>query len=79
MTGKGGGTMSTENYYQRMFVDYPDIVNIRDLMKMLAIGRNKALELVNTKQIKGILIGNRYRIPKWNVIRYLMNETEQAS
>jgi len=59
---------------KNMFNTYPDVVNIRDVMEMLSIGRNTALELVKTAQIKGILIGNKYRIPKINVIGYIMGQ-----
>lgn len=61
-----------------MFADYPDVVDIRDLMRMLDIGRNTALELVRTHTIKGLIVGNRYRIPKINVIRYLLGDAEAS-
>ena len=35
----------TTSYEQMMFADYPDIVGICDLQKMLGIGRKAALEL----------------------------------
>lgn len=56
-----------------IFVDYPDVVSIEDLTKMLRIGKNKAYELVNTNVIKSIRIGKKYIIPKFRVIEFLQN------
>ena len=36
-------------YEKMMFAEYPDIVGIRDLQKMLGIGRKAALELASTR------------------------------
>ncbi len=54
-----------------MFTAYPDVVGIPELMRMLGVGRNTALSLVRSSKIKGQIIGNRYRIPKINVVAFL--------
>ena len=61
------------NVVYQMFVEYPDVVSIEDLTKMLNIGKNKAYELVNTNAIKSIKIGKKYIIPKFRVIEFLQN------
>lgn len=58
--------------YTVMFTEYPDIVDIKDLQKMLGIGRNLAYSLVSGGYIKGITVGNKLRIPKINVINYAL-------
>jgi hypothetical protein len=58
--------------YALMFTEYPDIVGIKDLQKMLGIGRNLAYALVSNGYIKGITVGNKLRIPKINVINYAL-------
>lgn len=58
--------------YQVMFTDYPDIVGIKDLQKMLGIGKNLAYSLVSDGYIHGITVGNKLRIPKINVINYAL-------
>ncbi len=65
-------------YEQMMFADYPDIVGIEDLQKMLSIGRKSALELAKHPKIHGVIVGNRYRIPKINVIRYMLSDAEAS-
>lgn len=56
-----------------MFVEYPDIVGIADIQKMLGIGRKAALDFAKLPEIHGVVVGNRFRIPKINVIRYMLN------
>lgn len=60
--------------YQVMFTSYPDVVNIAQLKNMLGIGLTLAYRLVKQNTIKSIKIGREYKIPKRNVISYLVNE-----
>ena len=59
--------------YKDMFTEFPDVVGVDDLTKMLGIGRNKAYELVNSDTIKSIRIGTRHRIPKFRVVEFIEN------
>jgi excisionase family DNA binding protein len=64
------------NNTNEMFVDYPDVVDVSGLQSMLGgIGQQKAYELVRKGTIKAIKIGKLYRIPKINVIAFLMKNT----
>lgn len=54
-----------------MFTDYPDVVSIDQLCKMLGIGKAKAYELLNKNMIKARRIGKKFIIPKQSVIRFL--------
>ena len=56
---------------QNIFTNFKDVVKVKDLQKMLGIGRNLAYELVATNQIKSIKSGNLILIPKQNVIDFL--------
>ena len=58
--------------YKLMFPDYPDIVTVAQLQKMLGISRHVAYELLADKEISAIKIGNIYKIPKVSVINYVM-------
>ena len=62
---------------QNIFTNFKDVVKIKDLQKMLGIGRNLAYELIATKQIKSIKSGNLILIPKQNVIDYLNGGTNE--
>ena len=57
-----------QTMYEVMFTDYPDIVNVAQVQSMLKISRHLAYELIG-----GMKIGNAYRVPKINVIRYALS------
>ena len=58
--------------YNRMFSNYPDVVDVPQLQSMLGgIGKQSTYKLLKNSAIKSIKIGKIYRIPKINVISYL--------
>ncbi len=61
----------TSLYY--MFADYPDVVNIQQLQKMLGVGYTFAYKLVSKGIIKSLRIGREYKILKSFVIEYILN------
>ena len=54
-----------------MFKNYPDVVNVEQLCKMLNIGKNPAYNFVTRNVIRSVKIGRIHKIPKINIIRYL--------
>lgn len=62
----------TDKKYKIMFPDYPDIVTVAQLRKMLGIIRHLAYDLIAQKRIKAFQLGNSYKIPKVNVIDYII-------
>lgn len=61
------------NFDNNIFADFKDVVNIKDLQKMLGIGRNLAYRLIGENKIKHLKINNRIFIPKQNVIKFLFD------
>ena len=51
--------------------DFDDILNFKQMLDILKIGRTKGYKLLQTGAIKSKRIGRVYRIPKSNVITYL--------
>ena len=47
-----------------MLNDYPDVLTVSDVQKILRIGKNRAYELVKQNKIPSIRIGNTYRISR---------------
>ena len=61
--------------YTFMFTDYPDIVNLTQMRKMLGgISNTLAYRMLREKKIKSKKVGREYKIPKVNVIKYVMTE-----
>ena len=46
--------------YESIFADYPDIVNVAQLQKMLGISRHLAYQYLNDETIQGVIIGYSY-------------------
>lgn len=61
--------------YKIMFTDYPDLLNVKQLQSMLSISRHEAYSLIKEGDVPGLLIGNSYRIPKVNVINYVLSNS----
>ena len=53
-----------QTLYKLLFVDYPDIVTVRQLQVMLGISRHAAYDLLTDGSIRGLKLGNAYKIPK---------------
>ena len=62
---------------QNIFINFKDVVKVKDLQKMLGIGRNTAYELIATNKIKSIKSGNLILIPKQNVIDFLNGGSDE--
>lgn len=61
--------------YTLMFTDYPDIVNLTQMRKMLGgISNSLAYRMLREKKIKSKKVGREYKLPKVNVIKYVMTE-----
>lgn len=57
-----------------MFDSFKDIIGIKELREMLGTGRDHAYTLVTSGEIPAFRIGNVYKIPKGNVIKYIENQ-----
>lgn len=57
-----------------MFTEYPDVVTVAQIQKMLGISRHQAYELINDGSIPGIKVGNAYKVAKVNVINFVLSQ-----
>ena len=64
--------------YNMMFPDFPDIVTVTQLQEMLGVSRHLAYDLINDGSIRGLKIGNAFKIPKVKVIEYVMDQKRVA-
>ena len=63
--------------YMMMFKDYPDVVSVQHLQKMLGVGRKVAYLLVKENKIHSARVGRSYKIPKLCVVEYLIDQNRQ--
>lgn len=57
--------------YDLPFKEFPDILTVPQLSRMLNINEKAAYQLVRQKQINHFKVGRTYRIPKMAVLNYL--------
>lgn len=58
-----------------MFKEYPDVVEVEDLRKMLGgISKRLAYRLLADQEIRNVRVGRAYKIPKVCIIEYLLGE-----
>ena len=65
--------MTHKQAYKAMFKNYPDVLDIVKMCELLSIGPKKAYRLLKENRIDHLKIGRVYRIPKINVIDYLLD------
>ena len=72
--------MTIDSAYQLMFSEYPDIVTVPQMCKMLGgISLKTGYRLLKKGEIESVSIGRIYRIPKISILQYLgLNEESNA-
>ena len=48
-----------------------DVLTLKELQELLNIGKNTALRLVQSGEIEAFRVGNRWRVMKESVAKYL--------
>ncbi len=58
-----GNTVSLDNF--------PVVLSVNDICKVLSIGKNSAYALIRSGQIKHFRVGHQIRIPKSALLNYI--------
>ena len=69
--------VSLEQAYVLFFKDYPDVLDITHLKRILNISDKTVLHLLQTDRIHSVKVGRSYRIPKLFLLQYLGLVTKQ--
>lgn len=68
-----GGISVKKQTKERMFSEYPDVVNVKQMCEMLGgIGVKTAYSLLRGGEIRYIKIGKSFKIPKVSIVEYLL-------
>lgn len=57
-----------------MFREYPDVLTVANVQRMLHIGRHEVYRLILSRKLHALKVGKSYRIPKVKAIDYLIGE-----
>ncbi len=63
---------STNELYKVMFREYPDVLTVSHIQRMLGIGRHQVYSLISSGKLYALMVGKSYRIPKVKAIEYLI-------
>ena len=63
--------MTGREAYRIMFRDYPDVVTVEQMSKMLGISDKTAYALLRDNKIEHFKVGRTYKIPKIHILSYL--------
>ena len=58
---------------ESIFDTYPDVLDVEIISEMLNISKAKVYDLIHDKQIKGFLIGRKFRVLKKEVVRFILS------
>lgn len=61
------------NTSYRTVEELPLMLDIKDVARILGVGKNLAYSLVNSGEIKALRVGTRIRIPKQSLVDYISN------
>ena len=63
----------TERTYLSILKEYPEVLSVQEVAKILRIGKNKAYTLVNTRVLSSIKMGGKIIVPKMRLIQFLLD------
>ena len=64
--------ISSITVYKTMFEEYPDIVGVQEICKMLGIGETKAYRMINDGTLRRIPCSRTHKVAKITVIDYVL-------
>ncbi|MBM6828908.1 helix-turn-helix domain-containing protein [Anaerotignum lactatifermentans] len=64
-------SISQKDAYSMVFSNYPDIVSVAQMSKMLGISEKSAYRLLQENSIEHFRVGRTYKIPKLHILNYL--------
>ena len=71
MNENGHMMLSPKDAYRLMLKDYPDVMDIGEMCKVLGISKKTGYKLWKDRKIESLKIGRAYRIPKAHILGYL--------
>lgn len=63
--------ISTKDAYRVMFKEFPDVVDVDQMSRMLGISTKTGYRLLQENKIMHFKVGRTYRIPKLHILAYL--------
>ena len=58
--------------YESMFREYPDVLNIGEMSRLLGVSKKTAYKILHENKVSCLKVGREYRVPKIHIINYLL-------
>jgi excisionase family DNA binding protein len=62
---------STNEIFRLVFKDYPDVLDVKQVSKILGISTKTVYKLINNETLSFLKVGREFRILKVTVMKYM--------
>ncbi len=66
-----------EAVYQNMYSEYPELLEVKDLCKLLGYEKKKVYQLIKDGQLKKIPCGRKIKVAKATVIDFVLQGAQK--
>ena len=73
-----GHRVQQEDLYRMMFREYPDVMSLKEVCKILGVSTKTGYKLIAEGQLHAIKVGRSYRIPKVYLFTYLCRDYQPS-
>ena len=63
--------IGTKELYRIVFRDYPDVLTVKQVSKMLGISTKTVYKLVRNGSLSSLKVGREFRVPKVVLLNYM--------
>lgn len=63
--------ISTQEIYRIVFKEYPDVMDVKQVSKLLDVSTKTVYRLLRDGSIASLKVGREFRVPKVNVMKYM--------
>lgn len=71
-----GRRISQEDMYQIMFREFPDVMTLNEVCKILGVSTKTGYKLIADGQLRALKVGRSYRVPKIYLYTYLCKDDQ---
>jgi len=68
--------ISQEDMYQIMFREFPDVMTLNEVCKVLGVSTKTGYKLISTGKLHALKVGRSYRVPKVYLFTYLCKDDQ---
>ena len=71
-----GHRIPQEELYRTMFREFPDVMSLKEVCKILGVSTKTGYKLIATGQLHALKVGRSYRVPKIYLFTYLCKDNQ---